>query len=51
MLRAASSLARRLMWRRSVVVADSADTANDFGTAAKEDDVCVAEEVIVEFRR
>ena len=49
--RAASALARRLLWRRSVVVADSADGAADFGRAAKEDDICIAEEVVVGFRR
>ena len=49
--RAASALARRLLWRRSVVVADSADAAADFGRAAKENDLCIVEEVIVQFRR
>ena len=49
--RAASALARRLLWRRSVVVADSADAAADFGRAAKENDLCIVEEVVVEFRR
>ena len=51
MFRAASALARRLLWRRSVVVADSVDTALDFGRAAKEDDVCIVEEVIIGYKR
>ena len=49
--RAASALARRLLWRRSVVVTDSTDAAGDFGRAAKEDDVCIVEEIVVDFRR
>ena len=49
--RAASALARRLTWRRAVVVADAADVAADFGLAAEGDDVCVVEEIIVGYKR
>ena len=51
MFRAASALARRLLWRRTVVVTDSADAAAEFGRAAKEHNICIVEEVIVGFRR